>query len=373
VTNHLHEIEAQGQSIWLDNISRQLIDSGELERLIKDDGISGVTSNPSIFEKAMGHSDLYDDAIRAAVADGLDARDTFFRVAIQDIRDGADLLRGVWEKTGGTDGYISFELIPELADKVEGSIEAAKHFVTEIDRENLLIKVPGTAAGVEAFRELTASGVSVNVTLLFAVARYEEIAEAYVAGLERRAAEGKPVDTIASVASFFVSRVDGKIDAALEKAGRSDLAGKAAVANARVAYESFQRIFSGPRWEALAALGAHVQKPLWASTSTKNPAYSDTLYVDELIGPDTVNTMPDATIEAARDHGSAARTIDRDVAGAHRLLDQVRAAGVDVDRICGVELVEEGVASFAKAFDDLIETIGSKSATFATAGASADG
>jgi transaldolase len=373
MTNHLLEIEALGQSIWLDNISRELIDSGTLERLIKDDGISGVTSNPSIFEKAMGHGDAYDEALRAAAEEGLDAREIFFRLAIKDIRDGADLLRETWDRTGGADGHISFELVPELADQVEGSVAAAKHFAREIDRANLLIKVPGTAAGVEAFRELTAQGISVNVTLLFAVERYEEIAEAYIAGLERRASEGKPIDGLASVASFFVSRVDGKVDAALEKAGRSDLQGKAAIANARVAYESFERIFSGPRWEALAAKGARKQRPLWASTSTKNPAYPDTLYVDELIGPDTVNTMPDATIDAARDHGTAARTIDRDIPGAHRLLDQVRAAGVDVDRICGVELVEEGVASFAKAFDDLIETIGQKSASLATAGASSDG
>jgi transaldolase len=373
MTNHLHEIEALGQSIWLDNISRELLDTGKLERLIGDDGISGVTSNPSIFEKAIGHSDLYDETLRAAVADGLDARGVFFRLAIQDIRDGADLLRATWDRTGGADGHISFELPPELADQVEGSVTAAKHFVSEIDRANLLIKVPGTAAGVEAFRELTAIGISVNVTLLFAVERYEEIAEAYITGLERRVAEGKPVDGLASVASFFVSRVDGKVDAALEKAGRSDLQGKAAIANARVAYESFQRIFSGPRWEALAALGARVQRPLWASTSTKNPSYPDTLYVDELIGPDTVNTMPDQTIDAARDHGAARRTIDRDIPGAHRLLDQVRAAGVDIDRICAVDLVEEGVAAFAKAFNDLIDTIGSKSASLATAGASADG
>jgi transaldolase len=373
MTNHLHEIEALGQSIWLDNISRQLIESGTLERLIVDDGISGVTSNPSIFEKAMGHSDIYDDALRAAAEEGLDARDIFLRLAIADIRDGADVLRPSWDRTGGADGHISFELLPELADQVEASVAAAKHFVAEIDRANVLIKVPGTAAGVEAFRELTAQGISINVTLLFAVERYEEIAEAYVAGLEQRAAAGEPIDAIASVASFFVSRVDGKVDAALEQAGRSDLQGKAAVANARVAYESFQRIFSGPRWEALAAKGARPQRPLWASTSTKNPAYPDTLYVDELIGPDTVNTMPDATIDAARDHASPKRTIDRDVAGAHRLLGQVRAAGVDIDRICAVELVEEGVASFAKAFDDLLQTIGQKSAALATAGASTDG
>jgi transaldolase len=368
MTNHLHEIEAQGQSLWLDNISRQLLDEGTLARLIEDDGISGVTSNPSIFEKAMGHSDRYDDAIREALNDGLDAREVFFRVAIKDIRDGAALLQPTFDRTEGADGYISFELLPELADQFEGSVEAAKQIRGEIDRPNVMIKVPGTAAGVEAFRELTAAGVSVNVTLLFAVSRYEEIANAYIDGLERRAAAGEPIDRIASVASFFVSRVDTKVDAALDKAGRSELKGKAAVANAKVAYESFRRIFSGPRWEALAAKGANVQRPLWASTSTKNPDYPDTLYIDELIGPDTVNTVPDATLDAARDHSKVARTIDQGVDEARRLLDEVRAAGVDLERICSVELVEEGVASFAKAFDDLIGAIEQKSASLATAG-----
>ncbi len=251
MANHLSEIAAQGQSIWLDNISRQLIDSGELKRLIDEDSLTGVTSNPTIFEKAIGHSELYDDGLKEAVDQGLSPRDTFFHLAIRDIRDGADLLRPVWERTGGQDGYISFELPPELADDADGSVEAAKHFKQEIDRPNAFIKVPATAAGVKAFEELTAAGVSVNVTLLFDVARYEEIAEAYVHGLERRADAGEPVDAIASVASFFVSRVDSKVDAELEKKGRTELMGKAAIANARIAYESFLRIFSGERWDRL--------------------------------------------------------------------------------------------------------------------------
>src|SRR4051794_263509 len=270
--NHLREIEALGQSVWLDNISRQLLDGGTLRQLIEDDGITGVTSNPTIFEKAIGGSDRYDDALRQCAEEGLDARDTFFRLAFVDIRDGADLLRPVFEQTEGQDGYISFELPPELAYDADGSIEAAKRFRGEIDRPNVLIKVPGTAEGVTAFEELTAAGVSVNVTLLFAVKRYEEIAEAYVSGLERRSEAGEPIDRIASVASFFVSRVDSKVDAALEKAGNTELAGKAAIANARIAYESFERIFSGERWERLKAKGANVQRPLWASTSTKNPS-----------------------------------------------------------------------------------------------------
>src|SRR5690242_9240201 len=228
-TNHLREIEALGQSIWLDNISRELLDDGKLRSLVEDDGITGVTSNPTIFEKAMGQGDRYDEGLERAAAEGLDARDAFFRLAIQDIRDGADLLRPVWERTEGLDGYISFELPPELGDDVEGSVEAAKRFRGEIDRPNVLIKVPATEAGVKAFEELTAAGVSINVTLLFAVSRYEEIAEAYISGLERRAKAGEPIDRISSVASFFVSRVDTKVDEALEEKGREDLAGKAAV------------------------------------------------------------------------------------------------------------------------------------------------
>lgn len=361
-TNHLHEIEAQGQAVWIDNISRELIDDGKLRSLIEDDGISGVTSNPTIFEKAMGHSDRYDDAFAEAVREGLDARAIFFRLAETDIRDGADLLRGVFERTDGQDGYISFELPPELAFDAEGSVEAAQRFFAEIGRDNVLIKVPGTAEGVHAFEGLTAAGVSVNVTLLFDVRRYEEIAEAYVRGLERRAEAGDAIDRLASVASFFVSRVDTKVDARLEELDRHELRGKAAIANARVAYASFERIFSGPRWEALAAKGANVQRPLWASTSTKNPDLPDTHYVDALIGPDTVNTMPDATIDASRDHATVARTVDKDVDEAHSLMQELRTMGVDVDDIVGRQLVDEGVASFAKSFDSLIETIDAKAA-----------
>ena len=366
-TNHLREIAEQGQAVWLDNISRALIEDGELERLIREDGISGVTSNPTIFEKAIAGSDRYDDALHEAARRGLDARDTFFELGFKDIRDGCDLLRGVFDETEGQDGYVSFELPPELADDAQGSVEQAKLIRTRIDRPNVLIKVPGTAAGVEAFEQLTADGVSVNVTLLFDVTRYEEIAEAYVSGLERRHEAGEPIDRIASVASFFVSRVDGKVDAKLDEIGGHDeLKGKAAIANARIAYESFLRIFSGERWEKLAAAGANVQRPLWASTSTKNPDYPDTLYVDELIGPHTVNTMPDATVEAARDHATVARTVDKDIPAAHQLIDQLREIGVDVDHIVKVELVEDGVASFAKSFDSMIDSIAEKARAVAT-------
>jgi transaldolase len=365
-TNHLREIAEQGQAVWLDNISRSLIEDGELERLVREDGLSGVTSNPTIFEKAITGSDRYDEALEAAARRGLDARATFFELGFRDIRDGADILRGVFDDTKGQDGYVSFELPPDLAGDADGSVEQAKVIRAKIDRPNVLIKVPGTEAGVQAFERLTADGVSVNVTLLFDVGRYEDIAEAYISGLERRLEAGEKIDRIASVASFFVSRVDGKIDPKLDELGREDLKGKAAIANARIAYESFRRIFSGERWERLAAEGANVQRPLWASTSTKNPDYPDTLYVDELIGPDTVNTMPDATLEAARDHAHVARTVDKDVEGAHRLMDELREIGVDVDHIVKVELVEEGVASFAKSFDSLIDSISEKASAVAT-------
>jgi transaldolase len=369
MTNRLREIEALGQAVWIDNINRALLDDGILRRLIDEDGISGVTSNPTIFEKAMGRSDRYDEGFKRVLDETQDPREIFFRLAFEDIRGAADELRGTFEATEGQDGYVSFELPPEMAFDAQGSVEAAKDFYARIGKDNVLIKVPGTAEGVEAFEELTAAGVCVNVTLLFDVRRYVEIAEAYVRGLERRAEAGEPIDRIASVASFFVSRVDGKVDAALdEHGGPAELKGKAAIANAKIAYEEFGRIFSGERWKALEAKGANVQRPLWASTSTKNPDYPDTLYVDELIGPDTVNTMPDATIEAARDHATAARTVDDDVAGAHRVIEAVKEAGVDFDDIVSRQLVDEGVASFAKSFDSLIDTISEKAAALSPAG-----
>jgi transaldolase len=368
MSNQLREIEALGQSVWIDNISRQLLEDGIMARLIEEDGISGVTSNPTIFEKAMGHSDRYDDAFREVIDETQDPQEIFERLAYRDIQDAADLLRPVFERTEGQDGYVSFEVPASLAFDTSKTVEAAKRYKAELDRPNVLIKVPGTAEGIEAFEELTALGINVNVTLLFAVERYEEIAEAFIKGLERRVEAGESIDRSASVASFFVSRVDGKVDKALEGTGHEDLRGKAAVANARIAYESFQRIFSGPRWEALASKGARVQRPLWASTSTKNPDYPDTLYVDELIGPDTVNTMPDQTIEASRDHATAARTVDKDVDQAHQLIEDVKAAGVDFEKIVSQELVEEGVKSFSDSYDSLIETIKNKASELVHAG-----
>jgi transaldolase len=368
MSNRLREIEALGQSIWIDNISRQLLEDGIIARLVEEDGISGVTSNPTIFEKAMAHSDRYDDAFRETLDETDDPQGIFERLAYRDISDAADLFRPAFDRTQGQDGYVSFEVPASLAFDAEKTIAAAQRYKAEIDRPNVLIKVPGTGHGVEAFEELTALGVNVNVTLLFAVERYEAIAEAFIKGLERRVEAGESIQQAASVASFFVSRVDTKVDKALEGTGREDLRGKAAVANARIAYESFQRLFSGPRWEALAARGARVQRPLWASTSTKNPAYSDTLYVDELIGPDTVNTMPDKTIDASRDHATPERTVDQDVPEAHKVIDEIKAVGVDFDKIVMQELVDEGVKSFGDSYASLLESIKDKAAQLVHAG-----
>ena len=367
MSNKLREIEALGQAVWIDNLNRELLDGGTMRDLIEQDGISGVTSNPTIFEKGMGHSDRYDDAFREIAAETSDTQEIFERLALQDVRDAADLLKPTFDATGGQDGYVSFELPASLAFDVQGSIDAALRLHDLFDRENVLIKLPGTAEGVQAFEELTARGVNVNMTLLFAVERYREIAKAFIRGLQRRADAGEPVDRAASVASFFVSRVDTKVDPVLEELGREDLRGKAAVANARVAYAAFQEIFSGEAWERLRALGANVQRPLWASTSTKNPDYPDTLYVDELIGPDTVNTMPDATIEAARDHATPARTADKDIEGAHALLDELREIGVEFDDIVRRQLVDEGVASFSKSYESLLETLERKAGELSAA------
>ena len=368
MSNRLRDLEALGQAIWLDTISRELLDDGVLRRLIEEDGLSGVTSNPTIFDKAMAHSDRYDDAFRELLGETSDIEEIFNQLAYRDIRDAADLLRSTFDRTDGADGYVSFEVAASLAFDADGTIEAARHHRAAIDRANLLIKVPGTEPGVRAFEELTATGLNVNVTLLFSGSRYEAIAEAYLRGLERRAESGDSLESAASVASFFVSRVDTKVDAALEGTGREDLRGKAAVANAKIAYRSFQRIFSGPRWEALAAKGARVQRPLWASTSTKNPDYSDTLYVDNLIGPDTVNTMPLETIDATRDHGVIKRTVDVDVDEAVETLKEIQAAGVDFEDIVSKQLVDEGVEAFGKSYQDLLESIERKASELVHAG-----
>lgn len=352
----------------MDELDRRLLES-DLQRFIDQDGLTGVTTNPTIFQKAILGGARYDEALARALQDVNDPREVFFQIAYEDVRDAADILRPVFDRTRGRDGYVSFELPPDLAHSPESSIDTALQFREQIGRDNVLIKVPGTPEGVHAFEELTARGQSINVTLLFAVERYEEIANAYLRGLERRADSGAALDRIASVASFFVSRVDTKVDTALDECEAPSLKGRAAIANAKVAYESFRRIFSGPRWDSLRARGANVQRPLWASTSVKNPDYPDTMYVDGLIGAETVNTMPVATLAAARDHATVDETLTRDVDDAHHALAAIRDAGVDVDDIVLNQLPTEGVAAFAASFDELVATIGRKATQLAARGA----
>ena len=346
--NPLQELHSAGVSIWLDTIRRNLLTTGELGRLIAEDAVTGVTSNPTIFEKAISGSTDYDEALRELLSRGVeDPRQLFFSLALDDIQMAADVLRTPFEETGGADGFASFEVTPDLASDTAGSIAQANELWAKLDRPNVMIKVPGTEEGIPAIEELTASGVNVNVTLLFSVARYEESALAYMKGLERRLDAGERIDGISSVASFFVSRVDTAVDRQLP-AG-SPLRGKVAVANARRAYGRFRRLFSGPRWERLAGAGARLQRPLWASTGTKDPAYSDVLYVEELIARDTVNTMPETTLLAFRDHGRVAATIEPNLDQAEQVLRDTARAGVDLDAVTA-RLLEEGVGAFAESY-----------------------
>jgi transaldolase/glucose-6-phosphate isomerase len=358
--NPLQQLLGAGQRPWLDFVRRTLITSGELQRMVDEAGITGVTSNPSIFGKAIGGSTDYDHEIQRLANDGADHEplDVFFELAIPDIQMAADVLMPVYQRSDAVDGYVSFEVEPRLARDAEGTIAAAREAWTRLNRPNVLIKVPGTNEGLTAIETLISEGINVNVTLLFGVQAYEKVAAAYMAGIDRRVAAGGEVDRIASVASFFVSRVDSAIDALLPEG--SELRGTAAIANAKLAYGRFRRIFSGERWERLAAAGAKVQRPLWASTSTKNPAYRDTMYVEALIGPDTVDTMPTNTIDAFRDHGVVrGNTISEDLEGAHRQIDALAGAGVDLDEVTAT-LLEEGISSFARDFDALLATIGKK-------------
>jgi len=354
--NPLLQLRDAGQSVWLDFLRRSLIVGGGLERLVREDGVSGMTSNPSIFGKAIGDSTDYDEAIRMiAEKNGRNPIDVFYDLALADVQMAADVFLPVYRQTNGADGLVSFELEPRLAHDTRGSIEAAVDLFERIGKPNIMIKVPGTDEGVPAVEQLTAAGVSVNITLLFSVAMYERVAEAYLRGLERRVADGQSLDGIVSVASFFVSRVDTAVDEQLDEG--SPLRGRVAIANAQRAYHRFQRIFSGERWERLAAAGAKVQRPLWASTSTKNPAYSDVRYVEELVGPDTVNTVPEATLNAFRDHGVVRRTavIDGEEA-AESVLSSLPGSGIDLDAITD-RLVEDGVQAFQTDLDKLLGVI----------------
>ncbi|MBC8364500.1 MAG: transaldolase [Actinobacteria bacterium] len=350
--------DQQGQSPWLDNLRRGWITSGELQALI-DRGVRGITSNPSIFQKAMTGTDDYDEQLGSLSGAGHSIEDSYWDLVTRDIVDALDLLRPVHEASGGLDGFVSVEVDPSLAADTAGTEDAARHLRNVIGRPNLFVKIPATAEGIPAIRTMVSEGCSVNVTLIFSLDRYQEVMEAYIGGLEDH--EGD-LSGISSVASFFISRTDTEIDRRLEAIGTPealDLRGLAAVAQGQVAYDLFRRAFSGHRWEALAARGARVQRPLWASTSTKNPSYPDTLYVDALIGPDTVNTLPETTLEAFDDHGTLARTVDADPEGARSTLAAVQAVGVDLDDVSRV-LEEEGVGAFVKSFVELLETLGQK-------------
>lgn len=353
-----HELAQLGQSIWYDNISRNILDSGEMARLIED-GVRGVTSNPSIFKKAIADTDHYDDAIRELIAEGKSTAEIYEALALEDIRRTADLFRPLYEETDGGDGYVSLEVNPDLAHDAEATVEEARRLFKALDRPNVLIKVPATPEGVNAFSQLISEGININVTLMFSLDHYEAISHAYVRGIERLIARGGDARRVASVASFFLSRIDTAVDNQLEAMGNEELQGTIALANAKMAYRRFQEVFSGPEWDALAEQGAQVQRPLWASTSTKNPNYPDTMYVDNLIGPHTVNTIPTRTVEAFLDHGTAAETVTDNVAASEKHLEKLEAVGVDLDAITE-QLQDDGVKAFADSFHNLMDAIDEK-------------
>ena len=353
--NRLEQLHDAGVSIWLDTLSRELLDSGSFAALIAGSAVTGATSNPTIFAKAITGSDRYDDQLRASRA--RDPRELFFELALEDVRRAADLLRPTYDATAGRDGFVSFECTPDLADDTAGTVEQAVELWNRLARANVMIKVPATAAGVPAIEQLTARGINVNVTLLFSVARYEQVIDAYLAGLERRLSAGEPIDAIASVASFFVSRVDAKSDALLP--GDSDLRGRVAIANGRLAYARYRDRVAGRRWRALREAGARPQRPLWASTATKDPAYSDVLYVEELIAPGVINTMPEATLRAFADHGDPTRAFDPSSASSAETLRRAADLGVDLSAVA-TELEHEGVRSFCDSYRDLLACIEAK-------------
>jgi transaldolase len=356
--NRLKQLHDAGVSIWLDTLSRELLDSGAFAKLVTDCAVTGATSNPTIFAKAITGSDAYDDQLRAAVASGVrDPQELFFELALDDVRDAADVLRDTYDASGARDGFVSFECTPDLADDTAATISQALELWDRLARPNVMIKVPATEAGIPAIEELTARGVNVNITLLFSVARYEQVIDAYMAGLQRRVTDGQPVDAIASVASFFVSRVDTKADAVLP--ADSPLRGRLAIANAHRAYGRYRERFADERWEALAVAGARPQRPLWASTGTKDAAYSDVLYVEELIAADVVNTMPEATLRAFADHGQAGHAVDETTAAAEDILRDADAAGIDLAAITA-QLEREGVESFCASYHELIDRITTK-------------
>jgi transaldolase len=365
--SRLHRLAEYGQSVWIDFLSRDLIRNGELERRMRDDAVVGVTSNPTIFQKAISSGAAYDEQLREVLEEERDPKEIFLRLAIKDVEDALDLLRPVWDEGSGQDGYVSLEVDPNLASDTAGTIEEAQRLHETIDRPNLFVKIPATKAGLPAIEEMIARGRSINVTLIFSLERYAEVAEAYIRGLERLVEAGGDPGTVASVASFFVSRVDTETDRRLDEIGGHDeLKGKLAIANAKLAYQRYKEIFAGDRWEALSSKGATTQRCLWASTSTKNPAYRDVMYVEELIGPKTVNTMPDETIEAFQEHGEVAPTLEQGIDEAKRVFEQVQQAGVDYAYVTDT-LEREGVEKFADSFAELLEGIRAKSGELAAA------
>jgi transaldolase len=370
--DRLQRLHDAGVSIWLDFIERTMLRNGDLERRIREDALTGMTSNPTIFEKALAEGNVYDDQIRTAPGE-VTAMELFELVATSDVRDACDIFRGVFDKEQGTDGFVSIEVSPAAAHDLLNTVSEGTRLWSTVDRPNVMIKVPGTMEGADATRRLIASGINVNITLLFSLDAYRRVIEAYMAGLEDRVAAGKEIRGIASVASFFVSRVDSEVDKRLDalaktasaKTASTDskqidaLRGKAAIANAKLAYQIFQREFSSPRWKKLEAEGASVQRVLWASTSTKNPSYRDVMYVEQLIGPHTVNTMPPQTVDAFRDHGEVARTVDKDVAGAEAVIRDLGRLGISIDEVTN-KLLVDGLASFQKSFDTLIAGLAKK-------------
>jgi len=356
----LQQLSELGQSVWIDYLSRKLIHDGELARMLDEDAVVGVTSNPTIFQKAISDGDAYDEQLKEVLAEEDDPKEVFLRLAIKDVQDACDLFRPVWDGGAGQDGYVSIEVDPNLAYDTEGTIAEAQRLHELVDRPNCFVKIPATEPGLSAIEEMLARGRSINVTLIFSLQRYTEVVEAFQRGLERLVESGGDPGPVASVASFFVSRVDTEADKRLEELGAPDeLKGKLAIANAKLAYERYKELHSGERWDALAAKGARTQRCLWASTSTKNPAYRDVMYVEELIGPQTVDTMPEETIRAFQDHGEVALTLEREIDEAHRVFERLAEAGVDYDDVVAV-LEKEGVDKFSDSFKELLEGVRAK-------------
>lgn len=378
-TNHLFEIEELGQSIWMDNLTRDLIGSGELKKMIDSRGLRGITSNPAIFEKAIAGNKMYDADIEAGIKAKKPLMDIYESLVFEDIRKACDIFRPIYESSGGLDGYISLEVTPTIAHDTEKTIQEARRYYQEIGRENLMIKIPGTKMGLPAVEQVISEGINVNVTLLFSVQSYVNTAWSYIRGLEKRVAQGQDISKLASVASFFLSRIDIKIDERIDavlKQGLSDPAareklevikGKVAIANAKIAYQEYKKIIQSDRWQALAAKGANVQRLLWASTSTKNPNYSDVMYVDELIGRDTVNTLPPATIEACADHCQVSDRIESNVEDAYRLIESLKDPDVNIDLDTVMdELLVEGIDKFVQPFQSLMSSLEEKVNRLAT-------